>query len=256
LHGKRLALLLRLAVLGLIAVLELSACSIFAPARPKKVILYPVKSGDTIYAIGRRFSVSSDEIISLNDIDDPRELRVGQIIRVPYRGQNLARGPLDTSFAKGKDKKPVTPDLSSLRKVKLTRSAQYVGKLRWPVGGEGGYISSRFGWRWLSFHEGIDISAPEGTPIYAAHSGQIVYAGDGIRGYGNLIVLKAEGLLTVYAHNRLNRVRVGESVRQGERIGDVGQTGKSTGPHLHFETRIRDQSGKNAAVDPLVFLRK
>jgi murein DD-endopeptidase MepM/ murein hydrolase activator NlpD len=117
-------------------------------------------------------------------------------------------------------------------------------------------VSSRFGQRWSDFHEGIDIKASEGTPIYAAHSGTVVYSSNGLRGYGNMIVLKGEGLLTVYGHNRKNRVKVGDLVKIGDHIADLGKTGKATGPHLHFETRVKDASGQNIAVDPFVFFQQ
>ncbi|MBX7145317.1 MAG: M23 family metallopeptidase [Oligoflexia bacterium] len=143
------------------------------------------------------------------------------------------------------------PTASSAKTVKLSSARRYIGRLLWPV--RGAELSSRFGDRWLSFHEGIDLSAPEGTPIYAAHDGIVVYSDDSIRGYGNVIVLRAEGLLTVYAHNRRNKVSKGQSVHRGDKIAEVGKTGKATGPHCHFETRIKDTAGQNVAVDPLVF---
>jgi murein DD-endopeptidase MepM/ murein hydrolase activator NlpD len=77
-----------------------------------------------------------------------------------------------------------------------------------------------------------------GTPVLAAGDGEVVYAGDGIRGYGNLVVLQHPGdLLTVYAHNQTVFVAPGQAVRGGERIAAVGQTGRASGPHLHFEVR-------------------
>ena len=72
-------------------------------------------------------------------------------------------------------------------------------------------------------------------------------------GYGRTVVLKGEGLLTVYAHNSANRVAVGDVVEKGDWIADVGQTGSASGPHVHFETRVQDASGRYAAVDPVVF---
>ena len=83
-----------------------------------------------------------------------------------------------------------------------------------------------------------------------------MYSGRGIKGYGNIIVLKGESILTVYAHNDRNRVRTGEVVGAGDRIGDVGATGKASGPHLHFEVRVKDGKGKNVAVDPEEFLKR
>lgn len=144
--------------------------------------------------------------------------------------------------------------VASQRTVKLTEARKFIGKLLWPV--PESKISSSFGQRWSEFHEGLDIRAPEGTPIYAAHGGQVVYADHRLRGYGNLIVIKGDGILTVYGHNRRNLVDRGDTVQAGDHIADVGQTGKATGPHLHFETRVKDASGFNTAVDPLVFFPK
>jgi lipoprotein NlpD len=117
----------------------------------------------------------------------------------------------------------------------------------WPV--PRGVLSSDFGRRGASHHDGIDISSPEGTPVLAARAGRVLYS-DRLRGYGNLIVLEHEqGYATVYAHNRENRVRAGAFVRQGEVIASVGRSGRTTGPNLHFEIR-RD----NVARNPLFYL--
>ncbi len=115
-----------------------------------------------------------------------------------------------------------------------------------------GTLTSRYGPRGRRIHKGIDIGAKPGTPIYAAAAGTVVYSDDKQRGYGNLVILKhAGGWATVYAHNRRNLVDEGDTVRQGAPIAEVGSTGRSTGPHLHFEVRRR---GK--AVDPLKQLPK
>jgi murein DD-endopeptidase MepM/ murein hydrolase activator NlpD len=115
----------------------------------------------------------------------------------------------------------------------------------WPVSGP---ITSGFGWRWGRMHEGIDIGAPCGTPIRAAASGTIVYAG-WMDGYGNIIVIDhGGGLGTAYAHQSAIYVG-GGSVSQGQTIGAVGSTGHSTGCHLHFEVRVN-----GTPVDPLGYL--
>ncbi len=119
----------------------------------------------------------------------------------------------------------------------------------WPVLG---LLSSNFGRRWGRLHEGIDISAPEGTPIRAVQTGVVVYSDNTVPGYGNLIVVvHPGGLSTVYAHNKVNLVSEGDRVKRGEVIAQVGRSGKSTGYHLHFETR------KNGlAINPLTYLKK
>lgn len=106
--------------------------------------------------------------------------------------------------------------------------------LLWPVEGQ---ITSRFGTRSGRPHDGIDISAPQGTPIKAAAAGLVLYSAPHGT-YGNLVVLKHDdGLVTVYAHNDRNLVRKGQAVEAGQLLGKVGQTGRATGPHLHFEVR-------------------
>ncbi len=107
--------------------------------------------------------------------------------------------------------------------------------LAWPIAG--GVVSSGFGTRNGAPHEGIDIAAPEGTDVLAAAAGVVVYSGR-MSGYGNIVIVKHEdGLLTVYAHNSRNLVRAGDRLRRGETLARVGQTGRATGSHLHFEVR-------------------
>ena len=116
----------------------------------------------------------------------------------------------------------------------------------WPVDGT---VTSGYGWRWGRMHEGIDVAAPIGAPIWAAAAGSIIYAG-WLGGYGNLVVVDhGNGLATAYAHASSIVVSVGQSVAQGETVSLVGSTGNSSGPHLHFEVRVN-----GAAVDPLLYL--
>ncbi len=116
----------------------------------------------------------------------------------------------------------------------------------WPVSAP---MTSPFGWRWGRMHEGVDLGAAYGTPIAAAAAGTVIYAG-WLGGYGNLTVIDhGGGLATAYGHQSSIGVGVGQSVAQGEIIGNVGSTGHSTGPHLHFEVRVNGQ-----AVDPLGYL--
>ena len=116
----------------------------------------------------------------------------------------------------------------------------------WPVNGT---VVSGYGWRWGRMHEGIDISASTGTPIWAAAAGNVIYAG-WLGGYGNLVVVDhGNGLATAYAHASSILVSVGQPVGQGETVSLVGSTGNSSGSHLHFEVRVN-----GAAVDPLLYL--
>ncbi|HHY34729.1 MAG TPA: M23 family metallopeptidase [Firmicutes bacterium] len=108
------------------------------------------------------------------------------------------------------------------------------GQMVWPVKGR---VTSYFGWRWGSFHSGIDIAAPAGTPVLAADNGMVSYRGwNG--GYGRLVLIDhGNGTVTAYAHLSGYEVSVGDRVEKGQVIGYVGSSGNSTGPHLHFEVR-------------------
>jgi murein DD-endopeptidase MepM/ murein hydrolase activator NlpD len=121
---------------------------------------------------------------------------------------------------------------------------------RWPAAG---VVTSRFGDLRPGGrrHQGVDIANAVGTPIFAAAAGEVVFSG-WQSGYGNLVVLgHSNGEETYYAHNSVNRVRIGQWVGRGQWIADMGSTGFSTGPHLHFEIR-RPRAGQLVAIDPLV----
>ncbi|MBA3376158.1 MAG: peptidoglycan DD-metalloendopeptidase family protein [Actinobacteria bacterium] len=116
----------------------------------------------------------------------------------------------------------------------------------WPMNGA---VVSGYGMRWGRLHEGIDIAASTGTPIWAAAAGTVIHAG-WLGGYGNLVVVDhGNGLATAYAHASAILVGVGQQVAQGESVALVGSTGNSSGPHLHFEVRVN-----GVAVDPLLYL--
>lgn len=120
--------------------------------------------------------------------------------------------------------------------------------LSWPLSIAG--VSSGFGRRDGRQHQGIDLVVPEGTPVHAACAGIVAYAGEKLRGYGRLLIVRhAAGLSTVYAHNRELLVGEGAPVQRGQVIALSGKTGRVTAPHLHFELR-RD----GRAIDPLPFL--
>jgi murein DD-endopeptidase MepM/ murein hydrolase activator NlpD len=110
-------------------------------------------------------------------------------------------------------------------------------------------VVSPFGWRWGRMHEGIDIGVGYGTPIVAAASGTVIYAG-WMGGYGNLVIVDhGGGIATAYGHNSSILVGYGSSVSQGQTIALSGSTGNSTGPHVHFEVRVN-----GSPVDPLGYL--
>lgn len=121
-------------------------------------------------------------------------------------------------------------------------------KLQWPL--KQMKLSSGFGRRSGGKHQGIDLQADWGTPIYAAADGVVVYAGNQINGYGDTLILRHRGdIATLYAHASTILVKEGELVTRGQAIGYVGDTGNATGPHLHFEVRVH-----SAPTDPWTFV--
>lgn len=142
----------------------------------------------------------------------------------------------------------VSPELPGLSTPDFPRGpAQFNGYI-WPAKG---VFTSGFGPRWGRMHRGIDIAAPIGTPIMAAASGEVVFSGWNSGGFGNLVKIRhGDGSVTYYAHNNRLLVRRGEYVEQGQQIAEMGSTGRSTGPHLHFEIRV----GGTNAVNPVALL--
>jgi murein DD-endopeptidase MepM/ murein hydrolase activator NlpD len=133
-------------------------------------------------------------------------------------------------------------DSSAPRNVERPASAS---GLIWPTTGP---VTSGYGMRWGAMHQGIDIAPPHGTPVYAVKDGRVIFAGSQ-GGYGTMILVDhGQGFVTAYAHLS-GIVASGGSVSQGQLIGYVGSTGNSTGPHLHFETRVN-----GSAQNPMSYL--
>jgi murein DD-endopeptidase MepM/ murein hydrolase activator NlpD len=178
-------------------------------------------AGQTAASIAHEAGAPIEDVVELNDLADPQApLGEGTVLFVPVEPPpNVGPAPVDRRFG-------------------------------WPLEPGTGVISSGFGLREGHPHEGIDIAAPAGAPVRAAADGEVVYCGHGVRGYGNLVILRHEpGFLTVYAHNEQNLCRQGERVARGQVIARVGQTGHATAPHLHFEVRFGEQP-----EDPIRYL--
>jgi murein DD-endopeptidase MepM/ murein hydrolase activator NlpD len=195
---------------------------------------YTVDSGETLQEISRRSGVPEADLLEVNGLRDASQVVPGKTIFV-----------LDGPAGRMPDRYQPQPVEQS---PAMVASPGRPARFRWPV--DTPRVTSTFGTRWGRPHEGIDLTAPIGTPVFAADAGEVVYSGARVRGYGNMIVLKhADELMTVYAHNSVLLVKVGERVGAGQRLGLTGQSGHVTGPHLHFEVR-RGQTPR----DPLPYL--
>lgn len=144
----------------------------------------------------------------------------------------------------------VSPDMPILPSADefLPEAPNYFDGYIWPAQGT---VTSGYGWRWGRMHRGVDVAGPVGTPIVAAAAGIVEQAGWNSGGYGNIVEIRhPDGSMTRYAHNSRLNVSTGQSVRQGELIAEMGSTGYSTGPHLHFEVHPEG----SGAVNPVAFL--
>ena len=223
------------------AVLFLNTCAhpktqIQKPLPPQEMrgVYHVVERHQTFYRICKTYGVDLKEIASLNRISDPSKIQTGQRIFIPG-----ARRVLKVEIYID----DVVSEQGEKAKVAYKRF-----DFIWPVEGK---INQGFEEAENRRHQGIDISSAVGAPIKASNAGTVIYSNKTIKGYGNLIILRhSEELVTVYAHNQVNLVEEGIWVEKGQIIGKVGQTGRTSGPHLHFEIRKN-----NKAIDPLLFLR-
>lgn len=188
--------------------------------------IHVVRPGETVWRIARYYGVSVDAVVRANGIGDVRQVRVGERLWIPG-----ATRPAPPSAL------PAPPAARAAGACSLAHSDDLA--FTWPVDGQ---LTSRFGRRGRRQHDGIDISAREGTPVVAAEAGRVIHSGRGLGAYGNVVIVRHVGRwATVYAHNRRNRVRRGDFVEKGEVIAEVGRTGNASGPHLHFEVRRGDR---------------
>lgn len=196
---------------------------------------YLVEEGETLADIARRVGVPEEDLLEINGLRSAAEVHKGKFIFV-----------LDPP--RPEDRTPQPPSRETALAERGGGSGAGQPRFRWPV--DFPRVTSLFGKRWGRPHEGIDLTAPIGTPVLAAGGGEVVYAGNAVRGYGNMVVLKHEDeFMTVYAHNSVLYVRVGDRVRVGQRVALSGQSGHATGPHVHFEVRKGE-----VPHDPLPFL--
>ena len=203
-----------------------------------KGVYHTVQKGQTLYGIAIAYGLDVEVIRRSNHIGDPKKIKIGIRLWIPGARKVLSVPVTEKSASRTAKtaKKKSRPTVKPLK-----------GFLIWPAKGT---LTSRFGMRNGRKHEGIDIGAPKGTPVRAAASGQVVFSGWGPTGYGKMIIIKHQHhLTTLYAHNSKLIAKKGTRVKQGQKISLIGSTGRSTGPHLHFEVR-----NNTHAKDPIKYL--
>lgn len=248
-----------------------------------------VRRGDTLYAIARAYQVDMNAMARVNQLSSPYLIQVGQHLLVPDQQQApvAETPPMPTSHPRviavttplpgakpalpvarsGPVTKPVvtasrpSPLVARPPAAKRSVASRPVAPPRpppppsrttstfaWPVSGK---VVSRYGGKADgSRNDGINIAAPRGALVKAAENGVVVYSGNELKGFGNLLLVKhADGWMTAYAHNELLIVKKGETVKRGQTIGRVGSSGNVTAPQVHFEIRRGSK-----AVDPLKHL--
>ncbi|NDW06552.1 M23 family metallopeptidase [Jiella pacifica] len=248
-----------------------------------------VASGDTLSGIARRSGVSADAIRRANNLDSDM-VRLGQTLMIPAGGKMPAARTQDVAAAKASPAAAATPSETTTKVAEVrtqskpevaekssriaspapsvdpapTGSVQKaaerevaavapnstgISQFRWPVQGR---VINRFGEKVDGRrNDGVNISVPRGTPIKAAENGVVIYAGDGLKEFGNTVLVKHDnGLITVYGHADDLKVKKGADVRRGEVIAQSGMSGDADVPMLHFEVR------KNSSpVDPTKYLQ-
>jgi murein DD-endopeptidase MepM/ murein hydrolase activator NlpD len=236
---------------------------------------YKVRAGDTVYTIARLFDTSPSDMMKANHLSSSSSIRVGQILKIPKNigSENLVAvnklpitksSPRILKVARAPSSLPQQPTAAiqkesleplvmpspnvvtqpNISPVNLSNSGSRGLSFIKPVSGK---IISGFGPKSDGLHnDGINIQASKGTPVRSAEAGEVVYQGNQIEGYGNMILVRhRDGYLTAYAHLEKILVKNGDRVSRGQTIGTVGNTGSVSLPQLHFEVR----RGKEA-IDP------
>lgn len=251
---------------GLVLLLAL----LLAGCGPPRGVYHTVQPGQTIYRIGQTYGVDADDVARLNGIADPTQLKVGQRLFIPgarsrrfvpatvaagghrqrvttvrKRQPSSAASSTPSSSSRRTPAAPSASNKTSVRKNEGTKIPK--GRFVWPVRGK---LVKPFGQQGYGGRKGIEIEVRHGQTVVAAAAGHVTYSGDGIKGYGNLIILKhADDYFTVYGFNQANLVRAGSYVGKGDHIAVSGSPPGYRGSRLHFEIR----HGKEA-LNPVSFL--
>lgn len=216
---------------------NLSSYTIIRPGDRLKILpvsglIYKIEKGDTIAGIAKKYQAEAEDILINNNITED-SLDIGKEIIIPggvMPKPKVIAPPTRVSVSEIFNPAPATDS-----------DAQ----LLWPAISH--RINQYYSWR----HRGIDINGKNGDPIYASETGKVEVAGWNSRGYGNYIIINhGNGIKTLYAHNSKNEVGVGDTVSRGQIIGYIGSTGRSTGPHIHYEVHVN-----GVLTNPLVYTK-
>lgn len=229
-------------VLVLAAVLVAGGCaprfrSAFEPN------VYTVRHGDTLYAIAWRYQIDYHDLLRWNEIEDPNNIQPGQRIRLAPEGRVAARSA--SAVARAPSASAPRGSAADTASAPAPDGRGAVGEWRWPTSGQvvGTFTDGRLAGR------GVDIAGSEGQPIQATAAGEVVYSGDGLQAYGQLIIIRHVGdYLSAYAHNKDLLVEEGKRVAAGQQIARMGRN-LDGDALLHFEIRYRGRP-----VDPLDYL--
>jgi len=204
---------------------------------------YVIKPGDTLNKIARANGVDEATLLRLNKLVNPNRLVVGQTLRLS-EGSEPAAAPVRPPAASRPESRPLDASTSSSQTTESVTPASDAGLISWGWPANGKVIQG-----FTQATKGIDIAGNAGDAIEAAANGKVMYAGNGVRGLGNLIIVNHDnGFITAYAHNRTLLVKAGQEVKKGAKIAEMGQTDAAS-VRLHFEVRRQ-----GTPVDPLQYL--
>ena len=213
-----------------------------------------VQPGDTIYGVAQKYGVAISTLVRLNRIKPPYTIITGRNLQLPVQLQIAAKSSAHPTPAPPVARAPApanrpAPKAPARVRAAVPKPPPRVGRyFLLPVRGR---IVLKFGSQGKGLrNDGINIAAAPGTPVRAAENGIVVYSGNALLGFGNMVLIRhADGFMTAYAHNRSLEVKRGDVVRRGQVIAEVGRTGNVSTPQLHFEIR----KGKTA-VNPARYL--